>query len=73
MNYFKEAAIHRFNSLSKSDVSPYDAKWVVTVPAIWNDGAKQIMREAAYEVNFVSYSAVHRNFMTLALGWSCVF
>lgn len=26
--------------------------WVVTIPAIWNDGAKQFMREAAIMVNF---------------------
>lgn len=25
--------------------------WVVTIPAIWNDGAKQFMREAAIMVN----------------------
>lgn len=24
--------------------------WVVTIPAIWNDGAKQFMREAAIMV-----------------------
>jgi hypothetical protein len=24
--------------------------WVLTVPAIWNDAAKQFMREAAHEV-----------------------
>lgn len=27
--------------------------WVVTVPAIWNDGAKQFMREAALAVKDV--------------------
>ncbi|XP_060551251.1 heat shock 70 kDa protein 12B-like [Ruditapes philippinarum] len=27
-----------------------DIKWVLTVPAIWNDGAKQFMREAAEQV-----------------------
>jgi hypothetical protein len=26
-------------------------KWVLTVPAIWNDGAKQFMREAAEQVS----------------------
>ena len=24
--------------------------WVITVPAIWSDSAKQFMRESAYEV-----------------------
>lgn len=27
-----------------------DIKWVLTVPAIWNDAAKQFMREAAEQV-----------------------
>ena len=54
MKYFKDDAIKFVNLRSKIDVSPDDAKWVVTVPAIWNDGAKQIMREAAYKVIFVT-------------------
>ena len=28
-----------------------DIQWVLTVPAIWTPGAKQFMREAAYEVS----------------------
>ena len=28
-----------------------DFDWVITVPAIWNQQAKQMMREAAYQVN----------------------
>ena len=28
--------------------------WVVTVPAVWSPGAKQIMREAAYEVCYMT-------------------
>ena len=31
-----------------------DIQWVLTVPAIWTPAAKQFMREAAYEVNFLS-------------------
>ena len=27
-----------------------DIQWVITVPAIWTPGAKQFMREAAYQV-----------------------
>lgn len=29
------------------DVKSSDIKWVLTVPAIWSDSAKQFMREAA--------------------------
>ena len=28
-----------------------DIRYVITVPAIWTDKAKQFMREAAFEVN----------------------
>ena len=31
-------------------VSAEDVRWVVTVPAIWRQQAKQFMREAAYQV-----------------------
>ena len=31
-------------------VSVEDVRWVVTVPAIWRQQAKQFMREAAYQV-----------------------
>jgi molecular chaperone DnaK (HSP70) len=32
-------------------VRPDEVQWVLTVPAIWNDPAKQFMREAAERVN----------------------
>jgi len=31
-------------------VEPTDIKWVLTVPAIWDDAAKEFMREAAEQV-----------------------
>jgi hypothetical protein len=39
-------------SLSVSDVLSWsgDILWVLTVPAIWSDEAKQFMREAAIQV-----------------------
>ena len=50
LRHFKEAAINQISTYSLHNVNPEDIKWVITVPAIWDDGAKQIMREAAYEV-----------------------
>lgn len=39
------------DSLNKTIGHPVDkVLWIVTVPAIWSPGAKQIMREAATEV-----------------------
>ena len=31
--------------------------WVLTVPAIWNDTAKQFMREAAINVSHMSFQS----------------
>ena len=36
-------------------LSEEDIQWVLTVPAIWNDGAKQFMREAAEHVCLLSF------------------
>lgn len=45
---------HLLGALKKRGtlVDNSDIHWVLTVPAIWADSAKQFMREAAYEVNF---------------------
>ena len=32
-------------------VSPDDVRWIITVPAIWSDAAKQFMREASEQVS----------------------
>lgn len=37
----------------KIDIRPKEIHWILTVPAIWNDAAKQFMREAAVEVSTV--------------------
>jgi hypothetical protein len=36
--------------LGQNVIRPCDINWVLTVPAIWSDAAKQFMREAAVEV-----------------------
>ena len=33
-----------------------DIHWVLTVPAIWKDNAKQFMREAAQQVFFICHT-----------------
>lgn len=39
-----------------SEIIETDIAWVLTVPAIWNDGAKQFMREAAEMVSYQFFS-----------------
>lgn len=36
--------------LGNIEIKDEEIKWVLTVPAIWNDAAKQFMREAAEQV-----------------------
>ena len=38
-------------ALQLSNVTLTDFHWVITVPAIWSASGKQMMREAAYQVN----------------------
>ena len=49
LRYFKDLAIRECRDKSKTDIPSSDFEWVITVPAIWEGGAKQTMREAAYE------------------------
>ncbi|XP_060080790.1 heat shock 70 kDa protein 12A-like [Ylistrum balloti] len=41
LGYLVRAAIHQVNRVSEKDIT-----WVITVPAIWTEPAKQFMREA---------------------------
>lgn len=38
------------NRIAGGGIENSDIHWVLTVPAIWNDAAKQFMREAAQQV-----------------------
>ena len=47
--------------LSKSGIfkpSPFEFDWVITIPAIWKAGGKQMMREAATLVSTVDPSSL---------------
>lgn len=46
IKYLKQHLMGTLNNRT-SDITDNDVQWVLTVPAIWNDGSKQFMREAA--------------------------
>lgn len=48
--HLKETFVRQLNESMKG-VTGDDVRWVVTVPAIWDDSAKQFMREAAEKVS----------------------
>lgn len=48
LKYFKDHALKELSDTMGSKVVMDDVRWVVTVPAIWRQQAKQFMRESAY-------------------------
>ncbi|TRY76832.1 hypothetical protein TCAL_12998 [Tigriopus californicus] len=48
LKYFKDHALKELSDSIGSKVVMDDVRWVVTVPAIWRQQAKQFMRESAY-------------------------
>lgn len=51
IKYFKERLLRQLDK-SKDHCSDEDIRWVLTVPAIWGEQAKQLMQESAEMVNF---------------------
>ena len=51
LKYLKEKALNLISTCTTIEcVTLDDIQWVITVPAIWKQPAKQFMREAAYKV-----------------------
>lgn len=49
LRYFRDQALKELSEQSATTILPDDVRWVVTVPAIWRQPAKQFMRAAAYK------------------------
>ncbi|TRY54463.1 hypothetical protein DNTS_009180 [Danionella cerebrum] len=52
--FFREHAIKEVKDQSSSELKDSEVRWVITVPAVWRQPAKQFMREAAYLAGLVS-------------------
>ena len=50
IKYLKDHAVKNINNTLTKDLKDDDVLYVVTVPAIWDDPAKQFMREASEKV-----------------------
>ncbi|MBN3295792.1 HS12A protein, partial [Amia calva] len=50
LQFFKEQALKELSDQTGSEFDNSDVRWVITVPAIWKQPAKQFMRQAAYKV-----------------------
>ena len=54
IRYLKDHAMATIDRQGQS-LDEMDIHWVITVPAIWSDAAKQFMREAAMDVSTCSF------------------
>nr|XP_005995798.1 PREDICTED: heat shock 70 kDa protein 12A [Latimeria chalumnae] len=49
LQFFKEQVLKELSDQAGTEFENSDVRWVITVPAIWKQPAKQFMREAAYK------------------------
>ncbi|KAK7909579.1 hypothetical protein WMY93_014263 [Mugilogobius chulae] len=54
LHFFREHALKEVKEQSSSVLEGEEIRWVITVPAVWRQPAKQFMREAAYLAGLVS-------------------
>ena len=50
LKFLKDKALEQIEKRSGVEYPTEEVLWVVTIPAIWKQSAKQFMREAAYQV-----------------------
>ena len=54
IRYLKDHLMGECRKQLPDVINDSDIRWVLTVPAIWNEPAKQFMREAAVKVCLIS-------------------
>lgn len=54
LRFFKDHTLQELSDQSATRIVNEDIRWVITVPAIWRQPAKQFMRQAAYEAGIAS-------------------
>ncbi|XP_015795733.1 uncharacterized protein LOC107372095 isoform X1 [Tetranychus urticae] len=54
LRYFKNHALTELSEQCATKIEDEDVRWVVTVPALWRQTAKQFMRMAAYQAGLAS-------------------
>eukprot|EP00803_Ostreobium_quekettii_P011636 evm.model.scf_225.2 EVM.evm.TU.scf_225.2 scf_225:108068-110896(+) len=68
LEYVKKDVVRKLNGNGLT-VQATDIVWVITVPAIWNDWARQMMRAAAHAAGMTS--EIHSQRLKLALEPEC--
>lgn len=61
---------HALDAITRqTTVLPSDVFWVLTIPAIWSEPAKQFMRTAAEEVQLCKWTNSYSFVVVLRLGF----
>lgn len=55
IKYFRDCMMTEVNFMGYDDEEESEIMWVLTVPAIWSDPAKQVLTEAAKRVCFIHF------------------
>ena len=61
IRYIKQAALNSINQARAVTIDESSIQWVLTVPAIWDESAKQFMRQAADKVSTVVIQIISDN------------
>ncbi|KAN0033496.1 hypothetical protein ACTA71_007183 [Dictyostelium dimigraforme] len=54
LRFLKDSAMEKINGMSSTKVHQGDIQWVITIPAIWDDSSKQVMRTCANDAGLCS-------------------
>ena len=61
LRFFRDTCLRELTDMAIADhpISMADIQWVITVPAIWRQSAKQFMRHSANEVRMINRLVTH--------------
>ena len=59
LRFFRDHCLQELSDQSATPIANDDIRWVITVPAIWRQPAKQFMRQAAYKVCMSGIPILH--------------
>lgn len=66
IDYMHYHLLGKLEQEDDNEIAEEEIKWVLTVPAIWDDSAKQFMRDAAEQVHSLNISI--RKYWMLIFG-----
>jgi hypothetical protein len=72
LNYVKTEALKEAGRSLPYGLQAKDVQWVLTVPAIWKDGAKGFMRKAAHRAGLIQEEGSRRLVLALEPESACV-